>query len=140
MLASYHMHWCDDVGGRSGSSCVGVRAPQGILSIPPSSGPSSAEAGNTHEFSSVCAQRSASGGIQACCNSFLCCVPPRGASEMLLFCVRNFLKLLCPCMVWERLCCCYLMGYNFSYCLGCSCLMFPFQSLSQKKVVVKSVC
>lgn len=102
MLASYHMCSCDDVGGRSGSSCVSVRAPQGVLSIPVSSDPSSAEVGNAHEFSSVCAQWSTSCGIQACCNSFLYCILPLGASEMLFLHVRNFLKLLCSCMVWER--------------------------------------
>lgn len=32
------------------SSCVSVRTPQGVISILPSSGPSSAETGNAHEF------------------------------------------------------------------------------------------
>lgn len=47
--------------------------------------PSPAGAGNAHEFSSVCAQQSTSCGIQPCYSSFLCCILPSGASEMLFF-------------------------------------------------------
>lgn len=57
ILASYHKCSCDNVGGRSGSSCVRVRTLQGVLRIPLSSGPSSEEAGNAHEFFSFVLSR-----------------------------------------------------------------------------------
>lgn len=93
----------DDLGGSSGSSCVFLKAPLGVLSFPPRSGPSSAEAGNAPRFFPFCAQCRTSSDIQACCNSFLYCMLPRGTSETLFLYVRNFLELLCSCMAWKRL-------------------------------------